>query len=248
MAWKLRFALLTALAAALATAVTALGASPVVDPTAPAKHDADPIILTGLDFPQWSARSNQTAKLPLTDLRDCAGTVDPSRGGDPNDWLVADSDCKHNNSATPEVDTGNSLGDGTPVDRLLGYRWNDKAKKFTQIPFQVDESFTRYLDNSASGFALYSGEDQHTTYAFDREGFRYRKEDPADPCHALPDSDVAKDPVKGLDDNDELVFMARDAGAKAPAGAALPTGIEGVREVRVDDPANPAATPKYAYV
>src|SRR5215212_6781006 len=247
MAWKPALVLSTSIAAALATAVTAFGASPVVDPTAPAKHDADPIILTGLDFPQWSARSNQTAKLPLTDLQDCAGTVDPSRGGDPNDWLVADSDCKHNNYATPEVDTGNSLGDGTPVDRLLGYRWNDKAKKFTQIPFQVDEEFTRYLDNSASGFALYSGEDQHTTYAFDREGFRMRKEDPGNPCHALPDSPPAQDPVKGLDDNDELVFMARDAGAKAPAGATLPKGIESVREVRVVDPANPAKA-TFAYV
>jgi hypothetical protein len=239
---------LAALAAAVAAGSSASAAVPVVDPTVPAKHDADPIILTGADFPAWSARSNQTAKLPLTDLQDCAGTVDPSRGSSPNDWLVADQDCAHNHYATPEVDTGNSLGDGTPVGRLLGYHWNVKAKKFTQIPFQVDEMFTRYLDNSASGFALYSGEDQHTSYAFDREGFRMRKEDPANPCHALPDSPTAQDTVKGLDDNDELVFMANDAGSKAPAGAALPKGVEGVREVRVDDPTNPAAAAKYAYV
>jgi hypothetical protein len=248
MAWRLPLVLASALTAALLAAFTALAASPVVDPTVPAKHEADPIILTGLDFPQWSARSNQTAKLPLTDLQDCAGTVDPSRGSSPNDWLVADSDCKHNNYAQPEVDTGDTLGDGTPVNQLLGYRWNDKAKKFQQIPFQVDEEFTRYLDNSASGFAIYSGEDQHTTYAFDREGFRLRKEDPSNPCHALPDSPTATDPVKGLDDNDEVVFMASDAGAQAPAGAAMPKGIEGVREVRIDDPTNPGAASKYAYV
>src|SRR3954447_22348471 len=247
MAWKLPLALTTAASAALVTAVTALGSSPVVDPTVPANHDADPVILTGLDFPQWSARSNQTAKLPLTDLKDCNGTVDPSRGGSPNDWLESDPNCAHNNYATPEVDTGDALGDGTPVNQLLGYRWNDKAKKFTQIPFQVDEQFTRYLDNSASGFAIYSGEDQHTTYAFDREGFRLRKEDPANPCHALPDSPTATDPVKGLDDNDELVFMASDAGPQAPADAALPKGIEAVREVRVTDRQNRGAT-AYAYV
>src|SRR5881275_3683178 len=92
--------LLVSLLAALATAVSALGASaPVVDPTVAAKHEADPIILTGLDFPQWSARSNQTAKLPLTDLASCSGTVDPSRGGSPNDWVVANTDCQHNNYA-----------------------------------------------------------------------------------------------------------------------------------------------------
>src|SRR3954453_22167039 len=248
MARRLPLVLPVALAAALVAAVTALGAAPIVDPSVPAKHDADPIILTGLDFPQWSARSNQTAKLPATALKDCAGTIDPSRGPSPNDWLVADTDCRHNNYAQPEVDTGDALGDGTPVDQLLGYRWNDKSKKFQQIPLQVDEMFTRYLDNSASGFAIYSGEDQHTTYAFEREGFRVRKEDPADPCHALPDSPTATDPVKGLDDNDELAFMARDAGAQAPAGATLPKGIEGVREVRVDDPTTPGAAPRYAYV
>src|SRR3954467_9633404 len=120
MALRLPLVLSTGLAAALVTAVTALGASPVVDPTVPARHDADPVILTGLDFPQWSARSNQTAKLPLSDLKDCAGTVDPSRGSSPNDWLVADTDCQHNNYAQPEVDTGDALADGTPVDQLLG--------------------------------------------------------------------------------------------------------------------------------
>jgi hypothetical protein len=42
--------------------------------------------------------------------------------------------------------------------------------------------------------------------------------------------------------------MAGDAGAKAPAGAALPKGIDGVREVRIDDPTNPSAATRYAYV
>jgi hypothetical protein len=246
MSWKARLTLSTATAAALATAaVSAFGATPVVDPTVAAKHDADPVILTGADFATWSARSNVTAKLPATDLADCSGTVDPSRGSSPNDWLAQDENCVHNNYAKPEVDTGNALGDGTPTNQLLGYRWT--GKKFVQIPFQVDELFTRYLDNSASGFALYSGEDQHTTYAFDSEGFRMRKEDPSNPCHALQDSPTATDPVKGLDDNDELAFMADDAGTQAPAGAELPKGVEGVREVRVTDPQHPS-TASYAYV
>src|SRR3954452_5521587 len=246
MSWKAVFTLSIALAAALATAISALGAVPTVDPTVAAKHDADPIILTGLDFPQWSARSNQTAKLPATDLESCSGTVEPN-GSDPNDWLHQDENCAHNNYAKPEVDTGNTLGDGTPINELLGYRWDTKHKRFEQIPFQVDEMFTRYLDNSASGFAIYSGEDQHTSYAFQTEGFRMRKEDPNDPCHALQDSPSAPDPVQGLDDNDELAFMASDAGPQAPAGAELPKGIDAVREVRVADPQNPG-TATYAYV
>src|SRR5436189_2275148 len=110
-----------AVAAALAGAVMAHGASPLVDPTMPAHHDADPVILTGLDFPQWSARSNVRAKLPLTDLLDC-------RPGS--------TDCNHNNYETPEVDTGDTLGDGTPTSQLLGYRWDARKRKFVQIPFQ----------------------------------------------------------------------------------------------------------------
>src|SRR4051794_28231120 len=248
MAWKA--ALTASLAAALVSAATAFGASslPTVDPSVPAKHDADPIILTGLDFPEWSKPANQTAKLPLTDLEDCNGSIDPSAGPSPNDWVQSDPNCQHNHYAPPEVDTGDTLGDGTPTDQLLGYRWDASAGKFVQIPFQVDEMFTRYLDNSASGFSIYSGEDQHTTYAFDREGFTYRKEDPSDPCHALPDSPVTQDPVKGLDNNDELVFMASDAGAQAPSDAPLPAGIDSVRQVRIDDPSNPGAAPAYAYV
>src|SRR4051812_15371426 len=138
MAWRLPLVLSTAAAAALATAVTALGAGPVVAPTVPAKHDADPIILTGLDFPAWSARSNQTAKLPLTDLKDCNGSIDPSRGSSPNDWLVSDPNCAHKNYATPEGDTRNTLRDGTPTQRPLGYRWDDKAEKVQQIPLPGD--------------------------------------------------------------------------------------------------------------
>jgi hypothetical protein len=248
MARKLSLVLSAALAAALVCAVAAFGSSPFVDPTVPAKHDADPVILTGSQFPDWSARSNVTAKLPLTDLESCSGSVDPSRGPSPNDWLEQDSNCAHNHYAQPEVDTGNTLGDGTPTNELLGYRWDPGQKQFVQIPFQVDEMFTRYLDNSASGFSIYSGEDQHTTYAFDREGFRYTVEDPNNPCHALPDSPPAQDPVKGLDDNDEMVFMASDAGPQAPADAQIPSGIDGVREVRIDDPTNPGAAPTYAYV
>ena len=56
------------------------------------------------------------------------------------------------------------------------------------------------------------------------------------------------DPVQGLDDDDELAFMARDAGAAAPTGTALPSGIVAARRVAVADPLNPGAEPSYAYV
>src|SRR6266480_1299882 len=164
-----RLAISGGCAAIVAAALALPGASSglPVDYTKPAARDTEPVVLTGKDFATWSARSNVTAKAPLTDLKDCQSF---------------DEKCKHNNYAQPEVDSQKvAPQEGTPTDRLLGYRWDAKKKRYVQIPFQVDEVFTRYLDNSASGFSVYSGEDQHTTYAFDREGFRYTKSDPSNP-------------------------------------------------------------------
>src|SRR5437763_14127241 len=62
---------LTLVAAALAATTSSSAQSPVVDPTVPAARDGDPAVLTGSQFPGWSAPSNQTAKLPFTDLTQC---------------------------------------------------------------------------------------------------------------------------------------------------------------------------------
>ena len=225
-------------AAAASLAVPALSSAlPVGDYSVPAARDTEPVVLTGKDFADWGTRSNVTAKAPLTDV--------PAVG----QCLADDESCdQHNNYAEPELDPQDQAQlSGTPVDRLLGYRWD--GTRFAQIPFQVDEMFTRYLDNAASGFAFYSGEDQHTTYAFDREGFRFTDQDPQNPCLARPAGGQATtpDPVPGLDDNDELVFMARDAGAPAPEDAPLPEGVEELREVQLTDPTNPADQ-RVAYV
>src|SRR3954454_8618517 len=161
--------------------------SPVADPTVPAARDADAVVLTGKDFPGWAAAANQTAKLPLTDLTGDPITSEPAPG---QGCTSFDAKCAHNHYAKPDFDSQDLAPQkGVATDKLIGYRWNPKAGKggkFQQIPFQVDEVFTRYLDNSASGFSVYSGQDQHTTYAYDREGWRMYAQDPSDPCHAVP--------------------------------------------------------------
>jgi hypothetical protein len=203
------------------------------DLTVTAKHDAEPVVLKGSSFGTWSVPANQTFQPPLMDLVDCPPGTDTDT-------------CDHNEFADPAVDTASDAVQGTPVNQLVGYRWDPGSSAFVQIPFQVDEVFTRYLSNEASGFSIYSGQDQHTTYAYDREGFRYTKSDPADPCHAIADSPAMRDPVKGLDSNDELAFMASDAGPRAPAGAIRPAGIDGVKEITIADPQTGAAS--YVYV
>ena len=216
------------------------GALPVPDPTIEAKRDAEAVVLTGADFTGLSVPANQTAKLPLLDAPESF------------ECLADESTCDtHNNYAEPEVDSQKvAPQEGTPVDRLLGYRWDAGTRQFVQIPFQVDEVFTRYLDNSASGFAWYSGEDQHTTYAYDREGFRFFESDPNNPCIATTGGGpvTTPDPVQGLDDNDELAFMAADAGPRAPKTAALPAGIEEARRVDLVDPLDPLRAEKAVYV
>jgi hypothetical protein len=205
-----------------------------VDLTKPAARDTEPVVMTGKDFAAWSARSNVTAKAPLTDLEDCQSF---------------DEKCEHNNYAEPDVDTQQvAPQEGPSTDRFAAYRWDARKRRFVEIPFQVDEVFTRYLDNSASGFSVYSGQDQHTSFAFDREGFRFTKSDPSNPCLARPDSPTARDPVKGLDDNDELSFMGSDAGPKAPAGVALPKGAQELRAVRLLDSTKPTGEARYVYV
>ena len=182
--------------AVAAAAATPSAHLPVVDPTVPANREVEPVVLTGADLRGWAVPSNTTAKAPLTDLADCP----PGSNTD---------NCQHNRYVAPEVDTSSGQNQlpakGVPTDRLLGYRWT--GRRFVQVPFQVDKVFTRYLENDASGFAIYSGADQQTTYQFDREGFRFTKSDPNNPCVAVADSPVAKAPIPGLTTQDELSFM-----------------------------------------
>jgi len=266
-----------ALVAPAASQSAAPKRAPVVDPTVPAARDSEPVIIKGRSLPGWTAVANQTVKLPFMDLAGseaCQAKVDPGKidltklpapgsynplqGGvgtpDPtpvtNGAVTYDPNaCPPQNYATPELDTGAAAGAGTPTDRILGYAYDASKGRFKQIPLQVDEVFTRYLDNSRSGFAVYSGQDQHTTYAFDREGFRWTDNEANDLCQAKPSAPVAKDPVPGLDTNDEIAFLAEDSGVKAPADAKLPKGIEDARRVAVIDPtAGKDGRRKYVYL
>jgi hypothetical protein len=243
-----RHVLSTLLAAGTVAALSAIPASAgtpgTVDFTTPAARDTDPVVLTGKDLlagsSQWAVPENLTAEVPSKDVTCFAQNQD-----------VACPEM-YNHYEAPDADTSTVTGDavqGTPTGKILGYKWD--GAKFVQIPFQVDEVFTRYLNNDASGFGVYSGTDKHTTYAYDREGFRYWRNGTGDDiCKATraADDKEATDPVKGLDSNDELAFMASDAGAQAPSGAAIPGGIAGLKVVTIADPTNPAAPQKYVYI
>ncbi len=214
---------------------------PVVNPTVPPDRTVEPVVMTGADFPGIAVPQNETAKAPFTDLVDCTPGSDTDN-------------CAHNEYSPPQVDTSgvqNKLPiKGVYTNQLLGYRWDPRARHgagaFVQIPFQVDKVFTRYLENDASGFAIYSGADQQTTYQFQQEGFRSYA-DPKDPCHALYQP-PSKDPIPYFDSGDEVSFMDSDSGPKAPSAAALPSGITTMRAVQITDPLRPGSGPSYVYV
>jgi len=255
-----------ALIALLAVVAPAAQAEPPANPVAQARS-VEPVVMTGAQFPSWSAGPDPALREPQTptnyetfdlqqylpaELRsDCYQTTEHPN---PYDWSDnGDHNC-YQSSRVP----ANPL-EGADVSRLLAYRWDAQANAFTPIPFQVDEVFTRYISNNVSGFAFYSGVDEETTYAFDREPFHYTwdayLDESGDPCESRPrpgspmhgGKATTVDPVKGLDDNDELVFMASDAGTQAPLGTAMPSGLESTYVVKVADPSN-ALSASYVYI
>jgi hypothetical protein len=188
----------------------------------PPGRETEPVVLTGASFPGWSVPADVTAKAPAAGGALCQGGQTAS--------------CSHNQYEQPEVSSGAVSPAGVPVNKLLGFRW-DREEGWTQIPFQVDEMATRYLSNNNSGFAFYSETDQNLTYVWDQDRFNWTKEDPANPCHAIANGTASTpDPIKGLDANDELSFMASDAGAQAPSNAPLPEGVKELRTVALTDP------------
>ena len=250
---------------ALAPLPPRVAAAPQPVSTTPPARDTEPVVLTGSQFPDWSAGPELTFRAPQppvdygvaddqkplpSELRsDC---YQESPQPDVNGWTDpnhGDHNCYQHSQLPVRTLPGRT---GVDPQSLRGYRWTGSG--WQQIPFQVDQKWTRYISNNASGFAFYSGVDQETTYAFDREGFRFTTNAPfnaADPgivCRALPvgGEKTTPDPNPGLVDGDEMAFMARDAAGQAPPGTALPVGIVAAHEVTVTDPFSGAQS--YVYV
>src|SRR3954454_787682 len=268
--------------AATPSAKTVTTAAPTV-PTSAQDRSVDPVVLTGNEFPGWSAgpelgaqapgspanssTAGQESNVPVGQSACYDPGSNPYDAGDNGDHSCDQGSLlpRDNNTAGDAANSVLNTNVGADVSRIVGYRWDASSARFVQFPLQVDEKFTRFISNNASDFAFYSGVDQETNYAFDREGFHYTADKnnradtiDANSCVAEPAKgspglnakgySAEPDPIRGLDDNDELAFMWRDAGAQpAPAGTSLPSGVKGSYQVAVADPSNPSAV-RYAYV
>ncbi len=111
---------------------------------------------------------------------------------------------------------------GVPVDEIAAYRWD--GSQWVEIPVQVDQMYYYCLSNPNSDFGVYSGTDKELTYAWDTES--WKKIGGVCDAEYGPGLSAEPDPVPTLDNDDEIVFMASDAGDQAPLGALPPPGTE----------------------
>lgn len=226
---EVRSSLRRSLAATVAlSALVAPAALAKPDETSPnplAAREVEPVVLIGAQLPSWSRAAAVAAPTPYGD-----GSLNETRSA-------------HNGTVVVPPDART----GVPVDEIVGYRWDARKGRYREIPFQVDERFPYLLANGRSDFGVYSATDEELTYAWDLERWNMT----AGQCsveHPAGEGTMA-DPAEGLDDDDELVFMADDAGAEAPATAGLPPGVKNPdrQVVRVDDPTDPG-NPRFVYL
>lgn len=221
--------------------------------SASAARAVEAVVLTGSQLPGWSAPPAQGLPHPYpsgTGLIDqcqsagipaefCDGALG-SLAGTPLDTSVRSA---HNGSFVypPAYRHGDQpVAGGVPGSEIAAYAWNE-AGGWREIPVQVDEKFPYFLANSRSDFGVYSGTDEELSYAWDLE--RWNPDDSENRCKAVAPRGTP-DPVAGLDDDDELVFMARDAGSLAPVGETPPGVPAGspAQVVTLADALDPATT------
>ncbi|MCU1380766.1 MAG: hypothetical protein JWN29_3749 [Acidimicrobiales bacterium] len=188
----------------------------------PAARAAEPVVLTGAQLPQWS-------RLAAT------GTPKPYPSGATDG--VRDA---HNGTVVVPPD----LRTGASVDRITAWRWDDGRSAFVAVPVQVDQRFPYFLANGRSSFSTYSGTDTELTYQWDTEAWKMT-DGRCTKAYPVGQGPTA-DPIATLDDDDEVTFMASDAGDQAPAGVA-PKGATSRQEVTVADPLRPGAV-RYMYL
>jgi hypothetical protein len=187
---------------------------------AQAVRDVAPVTITGAALPGWS-------RLPALTI--CAPYPSGTTGG---------RDAHNGTTIVPP-----DLRTGVPVEQIVAFRWS--GLQWVEIPVQVDERFHYCLSNPGSDFAIYSGTDKELTYAWDVES--WKKTDGLCTASYPPSVGPTPDPVPGLDDDDEITFMARDAGQQAPLALLPPPGTSDGQAIALIDPLDPL-NPKFVYL
>ena len=206
----------------------------------PVNREVEAVVMSGIQFPSWS-------RLPA----DGSG----SNTFSPTDRTIRDA---HYGQIVVPPDSRS----GVPVDRVTAFRWDGADWK--EVPVQVDQRFPYYLVNNRSSFGIYSRVDEELTYEWDIESWKKVAGTCAAeyPSAALDPSLLkgypSKDPVPGLDDDDQISLYASDAGPQAPADAHAPQGtvltksdqpgFQPRQEVKLVDPLTGAVSYVYLFL
>jgi hypothetical protein len=210
-------------------------APPIPDLTA--NRHVEPIILQGAQFPNWSQAPAEGLANPYP-----SGSQDDPRG------KIRDA---HNGNLFAVDDPTGQIGKNP--NRIAAYKWTGTG--FQEVPVQVDQRFPYFLANANSDFARYSGTDEELTYQWDTEAWKKVGGE----CYAeypglAKDPSSMKgyptlDPIQKLDDDDEISFMASDAGTQAPTGT-QPSGVVNPdrQEIQLTDPLTQTQTYVYLFL
>ena len=214
----------SAIASALLVARPAASNAQLSTLDAPAR-ETEAVVLTGDRLPQWSRLA-------------AMGVASTYPSGTEVGDNVRDA---HNGTLTVPPDSR----DGVDPSTVAAYRWDGEA--FVEVPVQIDQRFPYFLANANSDFGIYSGTDEELTYAWDTESWKKT----AGECFArYPEGAGAMaDPVPTLDDDDEIAFMASDAGPKAPVDAPAPDGaLSDPYDVTLADPFSAGTPGEFSHV
>src|SRR3954467_3942269 len=239
-------------AAALPSATTGSGPLGVA-------RDAAPVVLTGAQIPAWAAPPAEgLAKTYPSGANQEAGSSERKA------FYPAVRSAHNGQLVVPPTPPSVTQVDPSAV---AAYAWTGSAWK--EIPVQIDQRFPYFLAHGHSGFGFYSGTDEELTYSFAPDSHDTGEEawkkmfgdctsqfaDSVDKVNAaikagwlsLGQGETAesylaamRDPQPLFDADDELSFMAGDAGAQAPSGTALPQGAANAQAVTITDPLDPS--------
>jgi poly(3-hydroxybutyrate) depolymerase len=194
-----------------------------------AARKAEPVVLTGAQLPGWAVPAAQGI----------AETYPSGVGGDGepiSEPMGLNKRSAHNGQLIyPAPGTEAFVPTGVPVSEIAAFRFDPGHPDadgfgYVEIPVQVDERMPYFLANAESDFSFYSGTDPELTYVWDREAWNAS----GDGCNAQY-PDATPDPIAGIDEDDEIVFMATDAGEMNPSNS-FPANWKAVQLIALNDP------------
>ena len=184
-----------------------------------AERRVEPVVLTGADLVAWS-------QLPAQGVGNPYPSGSGNVGGD-GKRSPYNGRYLHPLGHVPGESAPQNYG-GAPVEKIVAFRFENGEP--VEIPVQVDERFIHFLANGNSSFSFYSGTDEELTYAWTHERWDAKGSQPE-----AQYGDAVPDPIAGLDHDDEVVFMASDAG-ECVAGQVAIDGVSDVQMVSLIDP------------